>query len=110
MPEFVEDVEFAPKEREYPKGPRGPRERSDAQKEWDEAFEYAMNGKGFLAVQVKPDDAEAAKKRVLSSARFFERAVTDGEPRPGREAGTVILSWKIRVPVKRPRKNTETPE
>jgi len=115
MPEFIDDVEFEPKTREYAKGPRGPRPRTEAQMEWDEAFESAMHGRGFLAVQVAPGDAEAAKKRVLSSARYFDRAITEGEPRPGNEAGTVILSWKIRVPVKKgprnkPAETSETPE
>lgn len=116
MSEFVnvadEIEEFQPKERTYSSGPRGPRERTDAQKQWDEAFTDAYEGKGFIAVQVKPEDAEAAKKRVLSSARLYNLAVTEGEPRPGRAAGTVVLSWKIRQPVKRaPKTETaETPE
>lgn len=111
MPEFV-DQEFVPKVREYPKGPRGPRARSDEQKRWDAAFETAMNGKGYFAVQIAPADAEDAQKRVMACARFFDKAVTEGEPQPGREKGTVVLAWMIRNPKKRgPRKqkDAETP-
>jgi hypothetical protein len=115
MFEIVEE-EFVPKAREYKSGPRGPRARSEAQKQWDAAFEAAMNGKGFLAVQVAPEDAEEANKRVLSSCRLYERAVTEGQARPGNVKGTVILSWAIRVPKKRaPKSNAaetspESPE
>lgn len=102
MPEFAfVDEKFVPKTRTTATGPRGPRERLASQVPWDEAFETAMNGKGYLAVQILPDDAEDAKKRILSSARLFEMATTEGEPQPGRVKGTVILSWMIRVPKKR---------
>jgi hypothetical protein len=111
MPEFVAvDEEFVPKIREYKKGPKGPRARTEEQQEWDKAFEHAMNGKGYLAVQVTPDEAQEATKRVVSAARIFERAVSEGEPRPGTTAGTVILSWAIRVPKKRKPKDAATVE
>lgn len=101
MPEFVNDVEFVEKTREYKKGPRGPRARSEAQKPWDAAFQAAMDGSGYLHAQVKPEEAADARKRVVSAARLYERATTEGEARTGKTAGTVILSWKIRVPVKK---------
>lgn len=103
MPEFVTDVveEFVQKERTRATGPRGPRERTPEQKEWDEAFSDAYADRGFIAVQVKPEDADAAKSRIMSSARLYDLAVTEGEPRPGQVEGTVILSWRIRRPVKR---------
>lgn len=97
----IVDVEFEPKKREYKKGPRGPRPRSDEQQVWDEAFENAMNSTEVFAVQVIPENAEDAIKRVNSSARYFDRAVTEGAPKPGKTEGTVILTWKIRVPKKR---------
>lgn len=97
----VPEAEFVPKERVYAKGPRGPRKRSEEQQKWDDAFENAANGKGYLHVRVSPTDADAARKRVAASARIFDKAVTEGEPRPGDVKGTVILSWKIRTPVKR---------
>jgi len=113
MPEFV-DEEFVPKAREYKKGPRGARVRTATQAEWDSAFESAMNGKGYLAVQVAPDDAMEATKRINSAARFYGMAVSEGEPRPGAVKGTVILSWKIRTPNKRgprkPAEGSESPE
>lgn len=107
--EILDDVEFKPKKREYKGGPQGPRPRSEEQKVWDEAFDKAWNSeKKTLAVQVTPDKADDAKKRVNSSARFFEKAVTEGEPRPGKDEGTVILSWLIRIPKKREKSRTET--
>lgn len=108
--QFVDDVDFKPKTREYPKGPRGPRERSEAQKPWDAAFQRAMEGRGILHAQVKPNEADDARKAVKSAARYFERAVTEGEAQPGREKGTVILSWKIRVPEKRGPRAKKTAE
>jgi hypothetical protein len=107
MPEFVAEEEFVPKTREYAKGPRGPRARSDAQKPYDRAFTAAIEGNGYLHVQVAPGEVEDARKRVNAAARYNDRAVTEGEPRPGREKGTVLLSWKIRVPVARPKKASE---
>lgn len=107
MPEFVAEGEFVPKKRVYSTGPRGPRNRAEEQLPWDDAFENAMNGDGFLHVQVTPDEADNARKRVAACARLFERATTEGEPRPGRVKGTVVLSWKIRVPVKRAPKVSE---
>lgn len=105
---FVSDEqEFQPKTRTYAKGPRGPRERSPEQKPWDAAFADAVKGSGYLYAQVKPEEVEDARKRVNSAARINERAVTEGEPRPGREAGTVLLSWKIRIPTPRAKKASE---
>lgn len=104
MPEFLDDVEFAPKPRSYATGPRGPRKRSDTQKLWDAEFARRMTengGKGFLYAQVTPDTADDAKKRVAAAARLYDRATTEGEPRPGKAKGTVLLSWKIRVADKR---------
>lgn len=109
MPEFVA-ASFIAKKREYTGGARGPRPRSDDQKPWDEAFMDAWdNGNGVLAVQITPDEAEEAQKRVLSAARLNNLAVTEGEAQPGGEKGTIILSWAIRVPRKREPKATETP-
>lgn len=101
---LTNEDEFQPKVRQYAKGPRGPRTRTPDQLPWDNAFLNAMNGKGYLFAQVKPDEAEAARKHVNAAARLNDRAVTEGEPRPGGEPGTVVLSWKIRVPVARPKK------
>lgn len=106
--QFVE-AEFEPKKREYKGGPRGPRPRSEEQQQWDEQFERAMNGSGVLAVQVSPDKGDEAVRRVSSAARYFERAVTEGAPKPGTVENTVILTWKIRIPKTRARK-TETTE
>lgn len=107
---FVDDVEFKVKTRTYATGPREPRPRSEKQKPWDAAFERAMNGRGVLHAQVAPDEAEAARKAVKSAARLHSRAVTEGEAQPGREQGTVILSWKIRVPEKRGPRTPKTAE
>jgi hypothetical protein len=106
--EFVNDIEFTAKPREYKKGPRGPRARSAEQKQYDQAFENAHNTSGVLAVQVKPEDAEEARKKVNSAARLLNLATTEGEARPGKVKGLVILSWKTRVPDKRKPK-TSTP-
>lgn len=110
MPEFVTDVEFTPKTREYATGPRGPRARSDEQKPWDSAFKVAMDGTGYLHVQVTPDEAEDAKKRVASAARFYGMATTEGAARPGAAKGSVILSWQVRVPTKRGPRAKKTAE
>lgn len=101
----IPDVEFQEKVRVYPTGPRGPRKRSEAQQKWDNAFKNAMDGKGVLFVRIKPEDADDARKRVAACARLFEKGVTEGEARPGDVKGTVILSWKIRTPVRRPKKD-----
>lgn len=111
MPEFVSDAEFAPKVREYATGPRGPRPRSDEQKAWDDAFKASMDANKPLFAQVSPEEADDARKRVLSAARLYGMAVTEGQARPGSKSGTVILGWIIRVPAKRgPRKTAKTSE
>lgn len=105
--EILEDVEFEAKPREY-KGNAGPRPRSEEQLKWDAAFETAWNRDSkTLAVQILPDEAENARKRVNSSARYFEKAVTEGKSRPGHEKGTVILTWKLRVPKRREKSRTD---
>jgi hypothetical protein len=108
MPEFVA-APFVAKKREYTGGSRGPRPRSDEQKPWDEAFIAAWENNGIFAVQITPDEAEEAQRRVLSAARLNNLAVTEGEAQPGGEKGTIILSWAIRVPRKREPKATDTP-
>lgn len=110
MPDFVDDAEFVAKPRTYPKGPRGPRKRSEEQQTWDAEFARRMvenGGKGFLYAQVTPAQADDAKKRVAAAARLHERATTEGDPRPGKAKGTVLLSWKIRVADKRASKKTD---
>lgn len=105
--EFVSDVEFEAKHREYKGGPTGPKPRTEEQKPWDEHFKNAMNTTNVVAVQVVPDAADTARKHINSAARYFERAVTEGVAKPGNVEGTVILTWKIRIPkVRGPRKTT----
>lgn len=99
--EILDDVEFEQKPREYAGGPKGPRPRTEEQKPYDEAFKRAMDGRGVLAMQIAPEDADYVGKRVISAARFYKRSVTEGQPKPGKAEGTVILTWKIRVPVRR---------
>jgi hypothetical protein len=109
--EIIEDVDFEQKPREYKGGPKGPKPRTEEQKPYDAAFKAAMDGRGVLAMQVEPDNADYARKRVISAARYFERAVTEGLPKPGKVEGTVILTWKIRVPTRRgPRKPKDSAE
>jgi hypothetical protein len=105
----IVDEEFEPKKREYKTGPRGPLPRKEEQVPWDQAFERAMNSNNVLAVQVAPELADDAAKRVASSARYYDRSVTEGVPKPGKAENTVILTWKIRIPKKRgPKKTSET--
>lgn len=100
---------FETKPREYKGGPKGPRERKEEQVPWDEAFERAWNSESkVMAVQIKPEEADVAKKRVASAARYFGLGYTEGLPKPGRVEGTVILAWKLRE-VKPRAKKTETP-
>lgn len=101
-----DDAEFVPKTRAYATGPRGPRTRKPEQLPWDDAFKAAMVGKGVLYAQVTPDEVDDARKHVAAAARLHERAATEGEPRPGKAKGTVLLAWKIRVPVARAKKST----
>lgn len=104
----VAETEFEVAQRVYKGGPTGPRPRSDEQKPWDEAVKKAHEGSGILAVQIVPELAEDAKKRVDSAVRFLDLATTAGVPKPGKAEGTVILTWKIRVPKKLgPRKPKE---
>jgi len=111
MPDFVADEEFVPKERTYAKGPRGPRKRTEGQKPWDEAFGHALNSSGYLHAQVGPDEVEDARKRVTGAARYHGKGVTEGQARPGKVKGTVLLSWKIRDVAKRkPKSGDETSE
>lgn len=101
MAEFISGGKFTPKDRKYATGPRGPRKRSAEQIPWDEAFVSCMSengGDNAIFAQVKPDEAEAARKYVRAAARIQGRAVTEGEPQAGKTKGTVILCWKIRVP------------
>lgn len=111
-PELAGDKFEKPK-REYRGGPVGPRPRSEEQMAWDDAFIRAYNSDTqVLAVQVAPDAAKDAAKRVDSAARFHGLATTAGVPKPGRQEGTVILTWKVRVPKKRTPATSEgeTPE
>jgi hypothetical protein len=101
MVEFVAEEDFVPKPRAYSKGPRGPRQRTEEQMEWDEAFSHALNGTGYLHVQVGPEEVQDARKRVASAARYTGKGITEGEARPGRVKGTVLLSWQIRDVKKR---------
>lgn len=110
MPEFVEDEEFVEKERPHATGPRGPRKRSEEQSEWDEAFGNAFASTGFLHAQLQPNEVADARKYVASAARLYERATTEGQARPGKVKGTVLLSWKIRTPVKRKAKSETSSE
>lgn len=101
MAEFISGGEFTPKDRKYATGPRGPRKRSAEQVPWDEAFVSCMaenGGNNTIFAQVKPDEAEDARKYVRAAARIQGRAVTEGEPQAGKTKGTVILCWRIRVP------------
>jgi hypothetical protein len=107
VPEFLADAEFTPKERTYATGPRGPRERSEDQKPYDEAFGHAVDH-GFLHVQIAPEEADTVRKAVNRAARYHEKAVTEGQARPGKKKGTVVLSWQIRTPV--PRKSRDASE
>ncbi len=107
--EIVEDAEFAPKPRVPSGKPRAPRKRSEEQKEWDEAFMNSLP-RGIFSVQVTPEEAEDARKRAVSAARLNGRALTEGAARPGRQEGTVVLTWKIRVPKKRPEKPSKPAE
>ena len=105
MAEFLEDVEFAPKPAPKRVGIKGKRPRSEDQIPWDTALKTAFDNDRPMAVQVTPDMADEARKRVDSAARFHDLAVTEGEARPGKVEGTVILAWIVRVPKKRgPRK------
>lgn len=111
--EIVEDAEFEKKDRAYSGGPKGPRARSEEQIPWDDAFEKAWNGNKVFSIMIAPEAAEEAAKRVASSCRLFDLAVTEGKPRPGKAEGTVILSWLIRQPKKlgpRAPKQTDVPE
>lgn len=107
MVQFVADVEFQPKKREYKKGPQGPRPRTEEQKPWDAAFQAAMDEDRPLAVQVAPDEADEARSRVGSAARYFGKATTEGQPQSGNVSGTVILTWKIREPQTRKKTSSE---
>jgi len=111
MPSFVTDEEFVPNERAYATGPRGPRRRTEDQEPWDEAFGHANDSTGYLHAQVAPDEVEDARKRVASAARYHGKGITEGQARPGKTKGTVLLSWKIRDVVKRkPKSGDETSE
>lgn len=107
--EFVtEEVEFEAKPRVYSGGNKGPRPRSEEQKKWDEQFKKSWESdRKTLAVQVPPDKADDARKRVNSSARFFKLTTTEGLPKPGKAENTVILTWLIREP--KPRPNARKP-
>lgn len=106
--EILDDIDFEAKPREYKGGAKGPRPRTEEQKPWDEAFDNAWKSENkVLAAQVTPDMAEDAKKHVLSSARFYGLAVTEGKAIPGKVEGTVILRWKIREPKKRVASRTD---
>lgn len=111
LPDDVAADEFEVAKRVYKGGPVGPRPRSEEQKPWDEAVQKAYDGTGIFAVQIAPEGAEDAKKRVDSAVRFLGLSTTAGLPKPGRIEGTVILTWKIRLPKKRAsKKAVETPE
>lgn len=109
MPDFVTG-EFVAKTRTYATGPRGPRARSEEQAAWDNAFREARDGSGFLFAQVTPAQADDARKRVASAARLMGLATTEGEARPGKVEGTVILAWEIRTPTKRGPRAKKTSE
>lgn len=114
--EFLAEEEaaqtFEAPKREYKGGPTGPRPRSVEQSQWDEAMKRAHDGNGVMAVQVKPDAAGDAKKRIDSACRFLGLSATAGVPKPGKVEGTVILTWKIRVPKPRKKRSeaAETPQ
>lgn len=110
MPDFVVDEEFVPKDRAYATGPRGPRKRSEDQAPWDEAFGYALDSTGFLHAQVGPEEVDDARKRVAAAARYYEKGITEGQARPGKIKGTVLLSWKIRDVLKRKSKSGDDDE
>jgi len=111
MPEFVTDEEFVPNERAYANGPRGPRKRTEDQEPWDEAFGHAQDSTGYLHAQVGPDEVDDARKRVAAAARYHGKGITEGQAKPGKVKGKVILSWKIRDVVKRKAKSeNETSE
>ena len=98
---------FETKPREYKGGAKGPRPRKPDQIPWDEAFEKAWNSeKKILAVQIAPEEAENARKRIASCERYFDLGTTEGVAKPGKVEGTVILTWKIRQVTKRPRKTS----
>ena len=109
--ELIEDdnVEFETKKRDYTNRVTGPRPRSEEQKPWDAAFEKARDGDGILRVQILPDDAEDARKRVKSAARYNNLGVTEGLPKQGKKEGTVILMWKIR-PIKARKSQSQSSE
>jgi hypothetical protein len=105
----VEVDAFEQKPREYKGGPKGPKPRTEEQKPWDAAFDKAWKGNKVLAVQVAPDQADDARKRVDSAARFFGLATTEGAAKPGNKEGTVILQWLVRErKVRGPQKTAES--
>lgn len=106
LSEDVAAEQFETKKREYKGGPAGPRPRTETQMEWDKAVKRAYESASqVFAVQVAPDAADDARKRVDAAVRFLNLGTTAGVPKPGKVEGTVILTWKIRDVVKRgPRK------